>query len=48
MRDCFCGDVDFPISLNASVARNPDKGDGYFDGGKGVKEAVDAVDEWVC
>ena len=48
MGGCSCGSVDFIISLNASVARNPDKGDGHFDGGEGVKEDVDTVDEWVC
>ena len=40
---CFCGGVDFLISLNASVAGNLDKGDGDFDGGEAVKEDVDAV-----
>jgi len=32
--DCFCGGVDFLIPLNASVAVNPDKGDGDIDGGE--------------
>jgi len=27
---------------------NPDKGDGDFDGGEGVKEDIDAVDDWEC
>jgi len=47
---CFCGSVDFLNSLNISVARDPDKGDGDFDDGAGVKESVDVgeVDKWVC
>jgi len=36
---------DFFISLNALGTGNPDKGDGDFDAGEGVKEDVDAIDE---
>ena len=45
---CFCGGVNFLIFQIASVAGNADESDGDFDGGEGVKEAVDVVDEWVC
>ena len=40
MGSCFCGSVDFLIYLNASVPGNPDKGDGDFEDGEGVKEDV--------
>jgi len=45
---CFCGNVGFLISLIASVAGDPDKGESDLDGGDGVKQDVDAVDKWMC
>ena len=48
MGGCFCSGVDLLISLNTWVVGNPDKGDGNFDGGDGLKEDMDAVDDWVC
>jgi len=46
--DCFCSGFDCLILLNVLVAGNPDRGDGHFDGREGVKDDVDAVDDWVC
>ena len=31
-----------------SISGNPVKGDDDFDGGEGVKEDMDAIDDWVC
>jgi len=49
---CFCGSVDFLISLNASLVGDPDKGAGDLDGGDSVNEVwmrfADDGRSWFC